>query len=325
MITLDEVQAHQFLAQNNITKCQIKKVAGDASFRSYYRIFSDAKTYILMFAPPAYEDVRPFASIDGFLCQHNFSAPQIFAINEQNGFMLLEDFGEDTYSRVLAAAAPNEQKNLELDLYKDACDCLIELHKIEAPLALPIYNNALLFREVMLLVDWYLPAQKKSMTVQEKSLFKHLWFELFDMLDKENQVTVLRDYHADNLMLLPDRNGYCKVGLLDFQDGVIGSKAYDLVSLLEDARRDLDQENRQQLMQYYLDKSACDKEVFLRDYEILSLQRNIKIAGIFSRLSVRDGKHHYLNLLPRVLNFIKLRLEMTPAFAEMSQLLQKFI
>lgn len=325
MIELNEIQARQFLAQNKIVDCAIKKVAGDASFRSYYRILSEHKSYILMFAPPAFEDIKPFVRVDKFLFENHFSAPQIFAIDEENGFILLEDFGDDTYSRVLAKMPQNIRKDRELSLYQDACDCLIELHKIAAPQDLPLYNNALLFREVMLLVDWYLPLQKKEMTLQEKALFKHLWFELFDLLDKENQVTVLRDYHADNLMVLPGREGHRKVGLLDFQDGVIGSKAYDLVSLLEDARRDLDEENRQELLRYYLTKSACNNEVFLRDYEILSLQRNIKIVGIFARLSVRDGKHQYLNLLPRVLNFVRLRLNLNPAFAEMAQLLRKFI
>ena len=325
MIELDKNQAREFLAKNKIENYEIEKVAGDASFRSYYRIFLGDQKWILMFAPPSHEDVKPFIRIDNFLVEHGFSAPKIFAVDEVNGFILLEDFGDDTYSKVLAREQEN-LKNRELDLYKNACDSLVELHKIKAPKDLPLYNNALLFREVMFLIDWHLPSQKKEISLAEISRFKHLWFELFDLLDKENQVVVLRDYHADNLMTLPQRQTFKNVGLLDFQDGVIGSKAYDLVSLLEDARRDLNDENRQQLLQYYLEKSGCNKESFLRDYAILSLQRNIKIVGIFSRLSMRDGKHHYLNLVPRVLNFVRLRLDsQNPIFVEMSELLQKFI
>lgn len=326
MIPLDEKQAREFLAQNKITDFEIKKVAGDASFRSYYRITTGKQEFILMFAPPGFEDVKPFVKIDEFLVSHNFSAPKIIAVDEAYGFILLEDFGDDTYGRVLAREPKNNLKNLELDLYKSACDTLIELHKIKASSHIPLYNNAVLFREVMLLIDWYLPSQKKEISLSEVASFKHLWFELFDQLDKENQVVVLRDYHADNLMILPQREDFKKVGLLDFQDALVGSKAYDLVSLLEDARRDLDAENRETLLKYYLEKSGCSKESFLRDYEILSLQRNIKIVGIFSRLSVRDGKHHYLNLMPRVLDFVSLRLNSgNPIFLEMSKLLQKFL
>lgn len=327
MFQLNENSAKNFLEKNNISNCEIKKVAGDASFRSYYRIFSDNKTYILMFAPPSHEDIAPFIKIDKFLFENNFSAPKIFAIDEVEGFILLEDFGDDTYGNVLRKIQnESELKNLELDLYKKACDVLIELHKIDYPKDVQVYNNALLFREVMLFIDWYIPLQKKVITPSEVAHFKHLWFNLFDLLSKENQVLVLRDYHADNLMILENRVGYKKVGLLDFQDATIGSKAYDLVSLLEDARRDLDEDNRQILFNYYLEKSSRDKSSLITDYEILSLQRNIKIVGIFARLAVRDKKNHYLSLMPRVLNFIEFRLSsQNPVFSDIANLLKKFI
>ena len=273
MIQLDEGQARQFLARNNIDDCKIVKVAGDASFRSYYRIIKDEKKWILMFAPPSHEDIKPFIVVDNFLVAQGFSAPHIIAIDDVSGFILLEDFGDDTYSHVLKAKQ-EDLKDAEWDLYKKACDCLLELHKIKPLKDLRFYNNAELFREVMLFVDWYLPAQKKDITLEEKAHFKHLWFDLFDQLSKENQISVLRDYHADNLMVLANRAGYKQVGLLDFQDALIGSKAYDLVSLLEDARRDLNDENRQSLLQYYLNNFDGDKQEFLRDYAILSLQRN---------------------------------------------------
>ena len=321
MINLDEVQAKEFLAQNKIANCEIRKVAGDASFRSYYRIFFGAETYILMFAPPGYEDIRPFAKIDEFLVAHNFSAPKIIARDEKLGFLLLEDLGDDTYGRILAS-----NNSQELPLYEKACDVLLELHRLEAPQDLPLYNHALLFREVMLLVDWYLPLQKKSMSIAEKARFKFLWFQLFDLISKENQVLVLRDYHADNLMVLPQRSGFKSVGLLDFQDAVIGAKAYDLVSLLEDARRDVDKNNRQKLFEYYLKRSGDDEKTFTQDYEILSLQRNIKIMGIFARLSVRDGKNSYLDLIPRVRDFVQSRLASeNKIFFEINQLLKTFI
>ncbi len=345
-IALDEKRAREFLAKHGIaqgvTDCGIKKIAGDASFRYYYRISTTTfcaisyfdnlsqrstkhearstnknNSFILMFAPPQYEKIEPFIAIDEFLVSHDFSAPKIFARDEKEGFLLLEDLGDETYGKALLLDVSKE-----FTLYEKACDVLLELHKLATPKNIPNYNHSLLFREVMLFVDWYLPLQKKPMSLQEKACFKFLWFELFDLLSRENQVLVLRDYHADNLMILPDKT----VGLLDFQDAVAGSKAYDLVSLLEDARRDVDEKNRQKILEYYLQKSGCDEAIFMRDYEILSLQRNIKILGIFARLSVRDGKHSYLQLLPRVLAFVIARLNsQSRIFFEISDLLKRFL
>ncbi len=325
MIQLDEQKAQEFLQKNDIANGNISKVAGDASFRSYYRIFAEDKKWILMFAPPSKEDILPFIKIDKLLLEHGFSAPEIFDIDEENGFILLEDFGDDTYSKVLAISTQS-QNNLELELYKKACDCLVEIHKIGIPKNIPLYDDDLLMREVLLFVDWYLPFKKITITAPEREMFQSLWLDLFKKINKENQVLVLRDYHADNLMILPQRKNHQQVALLDFQDAVIGSKAYDLVSLLEDARRDLNEENRQKLFDYYLEKSGCDKLSFIKDYEILSLQRNIKIVGIFSRLSIRDGKDYYLTLLPRVLNFIEMRVSSNnPIFLQIANLLEKFI
>jgi aminoglycoside/choline kinase family phosphotransferase len=164
------------------------------------------------------------------------------------------------------------------------------------------------------------------MSWRELQDFKFLWFQLFDLISKENQVLVLRDYHADNLMVVKDRNNFAAVGLLDFQDAVIGSKAYDLVSLLEDARRDVNENNRHKLLEYYLNQSSINKASFLQDYEILSLQRNIKIIGIFARLSIRDKKDVYLNMIPRVVGFIENRLNFdNEIFSEMKILLKKFL
>jgi len=328
VIQLNEEKAKFFLAKNNFVNCSIQKVAGDASFRSYYRIFHGKESFILMFAPPGHEDIRPFMAIDNFLVENNFSAPKIFAVDKLEGFLLLEDFGDDSYTKVLAAS--KDKKNLEFELYKNATDCLLELHKTLPPQDLPQYNHDLLFREVMLFVDWYLVHNKKIiLSIADIARFKALWFDLFDLINRENQVLVLRDYHADNLMLLSGFENYKSVGLLDFQDAVLGSRAYDLVSLLEDARRDVIAENRQKIIAHYLSLSQLSdegKKSFMLDYEILSLQRNIKIIGIFSRLAARDSKPHYLNLLPRVINFVKLRLASdNSALAEISVFLQKFI
>lgn len=318
MITLDQDLAKKFLSKNSIQNPTIKKVAGDASFRSYYRIFSGNEIYILMFAPPKYEDVKPFIKIDKLLCENGFFAPKIYDIDEENGFLLLEDFGDDTYSRVL-------QKDFSLakeyEIYQRACDVLLDIEKIKSlPSNIDYYDDKVLLREVMLFVDWYLKLKNKKISEAEINEFKNLFLTLFASLSSPKTL-VLRDYHADNLMVLEKS----KVGLLDFQDALIGSSAYDLVSLIEDARRDIAPENSEKILQYYLAKYDGNKDVFMRDYKILSLQRNIKIIGIFARLSIRDKKDNYLKFLPRVLNFIDLRLSSDNFFADLRNFLNKFL
>jgi aminoglycoside/choline kinase family phosphotransferase len=310
---------NNFLQKNKIANYEIKKIAGDASFRSYYRIFFDDKTLVLMLAPPDLERIEPFIKIDKLLIENNFFAPKIFDIDYKNGFILLEDFGDETYNRALKTT--NNPTSLELNLYKKACDCLIKLHKIKPPTDIDLYNNDILFREAMLFVDWYLPFAKKNISLDEKRQFKKLWFKLFDILDKNSRVLVLRDFHADNLMILKN-NG---VGLLDFQDALIGSKAYDLASLLEDVRRNVNEKNKEKIIKYYLEKTGCNEPDFMLDYDILSLQRGIKIIGIFCRLSIRDNKNHYLTMIPNIINNIKYKLTINSVFTEIQQLLLKFI
>jgi aminoglycoside/choline kinase family phosphotransferase len=307
MIEINLVSAQKFLAENGLINCQIKKVAGDASFRSYYRVFFQEKTFILMFAPPSHEDVAPFIKIDEILVNNGFRAPKILAKNIDLGFILLEDFGDETYSKAL-------QKNIadEYFLYEKACDALIEIQKISLKDSdILHYNHATLFREVMLFIDWYLPWKNHKISLQQIQDYKFHWIELFDKLSKKNQALVLRDYHADNLMVLNGKNGFDGVGLLDFQDALIGSSAYDLLSLLEDARRDVEEKNKQKLFDYFISKANYNREDFLVDYEIISLQRNIKILGIFARLHLRDGKNQYIGFMPRVKGFVESRLDKT--------------
>lgn len=307
MIEINLLSAQKFLSENGLTNCQISKVAGDASFRSYYRVFFQEKTFILMFAPPSHEDVMPFIKIDEILVNNNFRAPKILAKNIDLGFILLEDFGDETFSKAL-------QKNIanEYFLYEKACDVLVEIQKIPLKnIDVLHYNHATLFREVMLFIDWYLPWKNHEISLQQIQDYKFHWIELFDKLSKNNQALVLRDYHADNLMVLNNGNGFENVGLLDFQDALIGSWSYDLLSLLEDARRDVDEKNKQKLFDYFISKTNYNREDFLVDYEIISLQRNIKILGIFARLSLRDGKNQYINFIPRVKGFVEQRLEKT--------------
>jgi len=305
MIELNSQLADVFLAESGLSNFTLTKIAGDASFRSYYRVKTANKSYVLMFAPTNYEDTSPFIKINEILITNNLSAPSIIAKDTKNGFLLLQDFGDDTFSRFLS-----KDSNNEFEIYKRAIDALIEIHKIDYhKFDIAKYNNAILYREVALLIDWYLPLKKRNISISEIKFFKNSWIDLFDNLTKSNQVLVLRDYHADNLMVLPNMSGFKSVGLLDFQDALIGSFAYDLQSLLEDARRDINQQNREKLFDYFISRANYDFKEFSSDYEIISLQRNIKILGIFARLYLRDKKEQYLQYLPRVENFVLDRLK----------------
>jgi hypothetical protein len=296
-----------FLSCYGITDFTITKVADDCSFRSYYRIFSSGKTYILMFAPLGYEDPRPFINIANFLCQHGFLAPQIFASDLMNGFLLLEDFGDTSFNKALQQNPASESL-----LYLNACEVLLKLQQISTKPDILHYNSACLLKEVMLFIDWYLPYKNYYPNSTEKSNYIKQWLYLFDYLNKDNQCLVLRDYHADNLMLLHKN----EVGLLDFQDALIGSPAYDLVSLLEDVRRDVSVAVQEQMLELFLHKSGYDTNKFVQDYQILSLQRNIKILGIFARKAIRDNKKEYLSFLPRTEKLVLNRLQQSK-FANM--------
>lgn len=312
-------QMENFLKKQAIKDFKIEKIAGDASFRHYYRVFrNDSSNLILMEAPPKLEDIKPFIQIDQILRHHGFLAPEILAQDHENGFLLLQDFGDISYTKALQNLANQELQEKELNLYKKSCDVLVNLHKISITDDLPLYDHKLLMREVMLFIEWYLPhIAKKPATEKQIALFQKLFSQLFEKLSND-RILVLRDYHADNLFVVNE-----DVGLIDFQDAVLGSKAYDMVSLLEDARREVSGDTVEKIIDYYLEKSDCDKEQFLTDYKILSLQRNVKIIGIFSRLAIRDNKPQYLKLLPKMINYVTLRLE-DDLFSEIKDLFNNF-
>ena len=295
-------QITDFLSTTPFKGAQLHPLAGDASFRRYIRLRKGDKTAMLMDAPPEREDVRPFISVAEFLYKNGFSAPFIHARHEQNGFLLLEDLGDDSFSSVLRQYPWKEQ-----ELYSAAIDVLAHWHDAAvgfskpAQLLLPTYNETLLLNEAALLTGWYLPQAlgvEKAKELREGYLA--IWKKIFAEVHLATNLLVHRDYHADNLMWLPDRYHHKRVGLLDFQDGVYGDAAYDLVSLLEDARRDVPRELADAMLERYITTLGIDRERFMATYAVLGAQRNCKIIGIFSRLAVRDGKVHYLKFLPRV-------------------------
>lgn len=288
-----------FLQLNGLKGAVRKALAGDASNRRYERIITSDRSYMLMIAPPGKEDVRPFVKVDRILRQNNLHAPEIYAEDAENGYLLLEDMGDDLFSRVLI------NNNNELELYKLAIEVL---EKLPNNADLPFYSTEKLLEESALFIDWFA-------TNASRDEFLGIVANILSKLDNSQPKLVLRDYHADNLMWLPQYEGLQRVGLLDFQDAVIGHAAYDLVSLLEDARRDVTEATKQELLK---NKSAD----FMRDYFILGAQRNLKIIGIFNRLKKRDNKDAYLKFLPRVWAHFKGDLQ-HPVMAELKAWINK--
>lgn len=287
----------RFLARAGWAEARRTPLAGDASFRRYERLDGTRGRAVLMDAPPPEEDVRPFAALSRHLCSLGLSAPRVLAADEGIGLLLLEDLGDDLYTRLLAEGAAEEA-----ELYAAAVDLLVELHRRPPPAGLAPYDAQLLQQEADLLVDWYLPRKRARPTAEPlKEEYRALWRALYPLAEDRRPVLVLRDYHADNLIWLPGRRGIARVGLLDFQDAVAGASAYDLVSLLEDARRDVPPAIVEAAIARYLAASPdLDAESLRTAYAVLGAQRNCKILGIFTRLSVRDGKPQYLDYLPRV-------------------------
>ena len=283
-------EAADFLKHHGWGDAQILPVAGDASFRRYFRVQAGNRRAILMDAPPPHEDPKPFITIAEYLKNSGFAAPEIFARDLTHGLVLLEDFGDQRMREHLDYRPEDEEA-----IYRQTIDLLRQLHRSPAA-PLPAYDETQYLRETNLLTEWYCPAQQLDVDAES---FEAKWRQILErVIDAQNPpVTVMRDFHAENIMLL--ENG--RLGLLDFQDALIGHPAYDLVSMLQDARRDVSDELEESMLAYYLANHGKDAaEEFRGHYAILGAQRNTKIIGIFTRLFVRDGKERYLDFLPRM-------------------------
>ncbi|WP_170209837.1 aminoglycoside phosphotransferase family protein [Sphingomonas oligophenolica] len=270
----------------------IVPLAGDASFRRYFRILAGDRRAVLMDAPPPHEDPRPFIGVATWLTTHGFPAPVIIGADLDRGLVLLEDFGDARMREAI-----DEDPGQTVALYERAVDLLIELRRHPAGPLEP-YDRAMLHREAALLVEWYCPAVGIDADVAG---YRAAWDAVFDHALAAEPVTVLRDYHAENLMLLgEDRT----LGLLDFQDALAGHPAYDLVSLLQDARRDVEPAIEAAMLARYRAATGVGDE-FHDAYHVLGAQRNAKIVGIFTRLWQRDGKPRYPALCPRVWAYLE--------------------
>ncbi len=283
----------EFLRAAGWAGADIAPLAGDASFRRYFRIARGNDRAMLMYAPPPEEDPAPFLHVAHWLSENDQRGPQIIAEDAAAGWVLTEDFGDDRMRDWLDDNPAGEEQ-----AYAAAIDALVDLHRRPAGPFEP-YDMATYLREARLLTEWYCPAAGLDV---DANGFDAAWEEALAPLVARQQpgVTVLRDYHAENIMLLePAPDGSGAQGLIDFQDALVGHPAYDLVSLLQDARREVSTDLEARMLDRYLQASGADDD-FHADYALLGAQRNAKIVGIFTRLHRRDGKPRYLDFIPRV-------------------------
>jgi aminoglycoside/choline kinase family phosphotransferase len=285
------------LARSGFAGAERHILANDASFRRYDRVTKDGKSAVLMDAPPPKENVRPFVSMALYLERLGYSAPRLLAVDLENGLLLLEDLGDDTFSRLLANGHD------ETELYGLAVDLLADLHaRPQAmPPGVPAFDDDRILTEAALLTDWYMPAVLGAeLGAGGRAAYLDLWRKLLPLARSVPDTLVLRDFHVDNLMRL-DRPDLAACGLLDFQDAVGGPITYDLMSLLEDARRDVDPALAAAMRDRYLARFPdLDREAFAASWAVLAAQRHAKVIGIFTRLWRRDGKPGYLVHIPRV-------------------------
>jgi hypothetical protein len=288
-----------FLARAGWGDATRRRLAGDASFRKYQRLEGARGHAVLMDAPPPQENVRPFLAVARHLARLGLSAPRVLAEDVAAGLLLLEDLGDDTYTRCLAAGAD------ETTLYALAVDTLAELHRrfvvADAP-DIRRFEVPQALREVGLLLEWYWPAVMGSPAPPAlRASYAAAWDNALPAMRGVPDSLALFDFHVDNLMWLRRRPGVAACGLLDFQDAVIAPIAFDLVSLLEDARRDVPPPLVAAMRQRYLAAfPALDPAAFDASYSVIGAQRNTRIIAVFTRLLARDGKPQYLPHIPRV-------------------------
>ena len=285
--------APEFLASCGWEGADILPLAGDASFRRYFRVVKDGRSAVLMDAPPPHEDPRPFIAVAEWLVSRGLSAPEILARDLGKGLLLLGDFGNARLRESLDSDPVRER-----ELYELATDVLVHLHQHPPMDGLPVHGLDQWLDEVKLFTDWYCPAVGAEV---DQDGYRRAWREVLEPVESDGlgPVTVLRDYHAENIMLVEGRDGIAHFGLLDFQDALSGHPAYDLASVLEDARRDVPPAIERAMIDRYV-AATGHGDPFERAYWALAAQRNTRILGVFTRLWKRDNKPGYRRFQPRM-------------------------
>ena len=294
---------------------EISFLAGDASFRRYARIKLQNKTYMLMDAPPEKEDCIPFVSIDEFFDGHGVRVPHIVAKDLTQGLLLLEDFGDVVLSTLLNDETVDQY-------YAQSFKQLIELQQIDGKDHLPAYCYDKLMAEMRLLTEWMLPSLNIQPTEQQLETIEQAFDFLAIEATQQPQVIVHRDFHSRNLMKIDNEQ---ELGVIDFQDAVIGADTYDLISITRDAYVQWNADRVYGWFKVFYDllpetaKENRNFEQFKRDADLMAIQRHLKILGIFVRLFERDGKSGYLKDLPRVMWYL---LEESQGYEELNDFMQ---
>ncbi|WP_425051039.1 aminoglycoside phosphotransferase family protein [Psychromarinibacter sp. S121] len=285
-----------FLSQAGWGDATRAPLAGDASARRYERLSLGDRTAVLMDAPADQgQDVRPFVRIAALLSAQGLSAPDVLAQDADAGFLLLEDLGDALFARLI-----EKDPARETGLYRAAAETLVALRKMPVPEDLPVFTPKHMAQMIEPAFDWFAkPLGRPVETADQQALFT-VFETVLDQTIGETFAFCLRDCHAENLLWLPDRTGLARVGLLDFQDAVAAHPAYDMVSLLQDARRDLSPALEPEIIAHYVSLTGDDPHAFRCAYSAIGAQRHLRILGVFGRLSLHFGKPHYIDFVPRV-------------------------
>ncbi|MEL7301148.1 MAG: phosphotransferase [Pseudomonadota bacterium] len=286
-----DARAAAFLAETEWKGAELVTLAGDASNRRYFRLKSfKGHPAVLMDSPPDKgEDVRPFIKIARHLSSLGLSAPRIFAADETAGFLLLEDLGDALFARVVARDPGKEAR-----VYDAAIEVLASLVAAQVPDGVAPYDAASMAPLAGLAAEWYVNAPTARQELEAACM------KALQETESSRTTLVLRDYHAENLLWLPERQGLARVGLLDFQDARAGQPSYDLASLVRDARRDVSEPVAEAAFPRFASLIGVEDEALRSQFAVQSAQRNLRIMGVFARLSLHFGKPHYIDLLPRV-------------------------
>jgi N-acetylmuramate 1-kinase len=312
-----------WLSDNDINYQDIAPASADASFRRYFRITDAENTFIVMDAPPEKEDSTAFIDIAKLLFDFGLNVPQILQQDLEQGFLLLNDLGNTVFLDVLNNKTVDE-------LYTVAMDALLRMQKNKVP-EIPLYDEALLRTELNLFPDWYLGKHLKiTVSEKQKDILEQTFKTLISNALEQPQVCVHRDYHSRNLMV--NIKNQKEPGVIDFQDAVIGAVTYDLVSLLKDCYINWPRGKIEIWVKYYYDEAKASNiiddvnfETFLRWFDLMGLQRHLKVAGIFSRLKHRDGKTGYMKDIPRTMDYVFDVLQRYPEFTPLQNLLREVL
>lgn len=302
----------EFISASGWSDASVAPLAGDASNRRYLRLKGPKGNAVLMDAPRERgENIEPFLQIARYLSTLGLSAPEILATDTRLGLILMEDLGDDLLARVIPRHPDWENR-----LYSCATDLLAALHREAPPPGLARYDVPQMADMALLAHDWY-GAHTRGPDAEARARTHASITEVLSAHAPDQPVLIQRDYHSENLLWLPDRSGVARIGLLDFQDAALGHPAYDLVSLLQDARRDVPPQTEHAMINHYVSVAGVDPVLFDAAYHTLGAQRNLRILGVFSRLCLRDGKAHYIDLVPRVWGLLQRDLA-HPALADLA-------